>query len=165
MWLIEHQTRPLECNHFKTTLNARSVCLSCSVSLCTFIKGRESIECGVVLFQRLAEVVGSQAVLPQRTVDAAQVVEEVGAEALTSVWGNWVLGGGAQHFEGLAVVLSEVLHVSLQVLGTSCLQCTEECASKQTVIGNSVSVREVFSFQRCYVQVSIPKVEYETLLW
>ena len=67
----------------------------------------------------------SQTVLAQRAVDAAQVVEEIGAETLACVGGDRVLGGGAQHFEGFAVVLPEVLNVCLQILGTWRLQWTE----------------------------------------
>ena len=66
-----------------------------SVSTSTSVQGREAIECCVVLLQSLAEVVGGEAVLAEGAVHAAEVVEEVGAEALAGIGCDRVLGGGA----------------------------------------------------------------------
>ena len=61
----------------------------------TSVQWGEAIEGSVVLLQGLAEVVCSQAVLAESEVDAAEVVEEEGAEALPRVRCYGAFGGGA----------------------------------------------------------------------
>ena len=61
----------------------------------TSVQWGEAIEGSVVLLQGLAEVVGGQAVLAEGEVDAAEVVEEEGAEALPRVRCYGAFGSGA----------------------------------------------------------------------
>ena len=60
----------------------------------------------------------SQTVATYLKVDAANVVEQEGAEAFPSIGDNWRLGRGTEHLQCLAIISPEVLNRSFQELAT-----------------------------------------------
>ena len=100
-----------------------------SESLLTSVQWGEPVQCCIVLLNGLPEVVSSEGVLAELVVHTGNVVEVEGTETLSCISDNGRFGCRPQHLQGLAVVQTKILHISLEKLCTRRL-----CGECETVL-------------------------------
>ena len=93
--------------------------------LLTSVQWGEPVQCCIVLLNGLPEVVSSEGVLAELVVHTGNVVEVKGTETLSCISDNGRFGCRPQHLQGLAVVQTKILHISLEKLRTRrlCAEC------------------------------------------